>query len=242
MKRMLKELLLRCVSLVLSDDRAKVVYYHDVGREYTPMGTPSDLFWRHMSILRSCPASNGAHRVCFDDGFRGVWNERKKFKEFSIRPIIFIAVRLVGQSGYLTWDEIRELQADYGFDFQCHTWSHQTLVGEMIDESPKEDRTEAWYRRELVESKVEIEKRLGKPIDGLCFPVGQFSDDVIRRCKEAGYSRLYASYPGNMPQESTGLIVPRNLVQGSSEVEFKAILKGALLPLKSHYLKRHYYA
>lgn len=240
MKQIFKCLVVYLWSLIYRDGRPKVVFYHDVGRNNTKMGTMVKIFKEHMNVMERCgKRGRRGDVVAFDDGFRGVWEHREEIKKIvgvGVKVIVFIAVRLVGQPGYLTWDEIRMLQREYGIKFQCHTWSHQTLVGPMIDESPKEERTEEWYRRELVESKQEIERQIGCAVDELCFPVGSFSDEVIRRCKNAGYKKVYASYPGNVCED---YVQPRCLVQDLGVIGFWATLRGGMNVFKSRYYKRH---
>lgn len=237
MKRFCKNILLLCGALWFRDTRTKVVFYHDIGKKWTPMGTAEYVFWKHMGLLREGDV------VCFDDGFRGIWDNREQLavsrSRLAIKVIVFLAVGLVGKPGHLTWDEIRELQDKYGIEFQCHTWSHQTLIGPWNDEEPvpEEGRTEAWYRHELADSKAELERRLKKNVTCLCFPVGHFSDDVIRRCKETGYDKVYASYPGNV---SADYIQPRCLVQDLSVCAFKSVLKGGMMILKNRFLRRHH--
>ena len=236
MKNIIKSLILQLSALLLRDNSPKVVFYHDVGTLYSPMGTAEKVFWGHMSCLREGDV------VCFDDGFRGIWDAREKLKGVSskFRVIVFIAVGLVGKPGYLTWEEIKELQDMYGLDFQCHTWSHQTLVGPYNDEVPEppNGRTEEWYRHELIDSKMEIERHLCKKITEFCFPVGYFSDDVIRRCKEAGYEKVYASFPGNVTDD---YVQSRCLVQDLSVGVFKSVLRGGMSVLAPRYLKLHRY-
>jgi len=255
-RRLVKRALMLLAVLRHRDCAPKVVFYHDVGTRYTPMGTDARVFWEHMACLkranaalarRSATAANGepqVHQVCFDDGFRGIWDWREKFRETGTRPTVFVAIRLIGLSGYLTWDEIRTLQGEYGFSFQCHTWSHQTLAGGMIDESPVEERTEAWFHRELVESKRELERRLNAgavvgerhKVDALCFPAGNFSDEVVARCKAAGYGKVYASYPGNITAE---YLQPRNLVQDFGSFDFRLALAGGMMAFYGRYHSRH---
>lgn len=235
--RFVKKLLIWIGAKIQHDTGRKTVFYHDVGNAYTFMGTERTSFWCHMKFIRPGDV------ICFDDGFRGIWDERENFRQRGLRPMVFLAVALVGQSGYLTWDEIRTLQNEYGFDFQCHTWSHQTLVGHCnpdlpIPESP-DFRTDDWYRHELLDAKAELERQLGKTVDALCFPVGNFSDDVIARCKAAGYKKVYASYPGNVTED---YIQPRNLVQDMSLFEFKLVLKGGLMAFYKRYYAMHKYA
>ena len=234
MRRFVKETLIGIFAHVRRDGAAKVVFYHDIGKEWTPMGTSKEIFLEHMKCLRDGDV------ICFDDGFRGIWNEREKWASGGVKTIVFLALGLVGKSGYLTWDEIGELQDKYGFNFQCHTWSHQTLAGPYNQEVPEPlgGRTDEWYRHELLDSKAELERRLGKPVTSLCLPVGHFSDDVIRRCREAGYKKVYASYPGNVTDE---YIQPRCLVQDLSPNAFKNVLNGGMAPLARRYMSRHYF-
>lgn len=264
MRKYIKNIILQRNVMFHKDKSPKVVFYHDIGKKWTPMGTSPQMFFKHMRVIvESCKlkVEGEGHMVAFDDGFRGVWEYRDELEKIvgGVKVIVFIAVRLVGQPGYLTWDEIRTLNREYGIDFQSHTWSHQTLAGEMIDESPIEERTEEWYKRELVESKTEIERQLNLwredvescrlkvegcgeerkrvVVDELCFPVGNFSDDVIRRCKAAGYRKVYASYPGNITDD---YIQPRCLVQDLGVMGFKAVLNGGMNPMKNRYLAMHY--
>ena len=123
-------------------------------------------------------------------------------------------------------------------EFQCHTWSHQTLAGPWNDEvaKPAGGRTDEWYKHELVDSKTELERRLGRKVSALCFPVGYYSEDVVSRCKAAGYEKVYASYPGNVTDE---YVQPRCLVQDLSADAFRAVLDGGMNPLKSRYMRKH---
>lgn len=222
----IKGLLFFLYALVRPDVRPKVVFYHDVGQDWTPMGTPRQIFWAHMNCLRKGDV------VCLDDGFRGVWEDREKFRAQGIRPKISVAPRLVGTPGYLTWDELRELHHSFGFGMICHGWSHQTLAGPMIDESPIEERSEAWYNNELNKSRKEIEVQIGDVVDELCFPVGYFCADLIERCKKVGYRRVYASYPGIVGDD---FVQPRCLVQHLGVLGFRAVLRGGMQILKNRY-------
>lgn len=230
MANRIKTLLFVLYAMVRRDARPKVVFYHDVGTEWTPMGTPRRMFWAHMKQLRKGDV------VCLDDGFHGAWDEREKFKTMGLHPRISVAPRLVGTKGYLNWEELRILHNDYGFAIVCHGWSHQTLAGPMIDESPVEERAESWYRRELVESKEKIAAEIGVEVNELCFPVGLFSDELLARCRAAGYKKVYASYPGNVCDD---YVQPRCLVQDIGSFGFWATLRGGMNVFEKRYYRAH---
>ena len=230
MRRIIRHFILLLGAIVRHNTAPKVLFYHDIGRDNSNTGTPQEVFWAHMRKLRPNDV------VCFDDGFRGVWDEKEKFVSAKIKPIIFVAVRLVGTPGYLTWEELKILQDRYGFSIQSHTWTHQTLVGPEIPSSPHANRTDEWYNTELWKSRLEIEGRLGRSVKSLCFPGGYFSDNVIERCRLAGYEKLYASYPGEV---SDSYIQPRCICQDLSSIEFSLVLSGGMNLLADFYKKRH---
>lgn len=254
MKKLAKKLLMALCATLYHDKGPKVIYYHDIGNEHTAMGTPLPLFQEHVrfarakgwSFVKGLPIHNKELQICFDDGFRGIFEARDYFREERVSPTVFIAVDLVGKPGHLTWEEIVSLQND-GFVFESHTWTHQTLAGDFIDESPVAERTDGWYLHELRDSREEIGRHLDKEVTSLCFPAGHFSNDVIQRCECAGYTRLYTSVPGPMKVESgkrkveSGCqIVPRHLVQTADSATFGWILDGALMPLRKRYFKQHW--
>lgn len=233
MKAFIKSCLVCFSAYIHRELSPKMVFYHDIGTAYTPMGTSSQLFWAHMKLLRK------DDQVAFDDGFRGIWEQRERLLEAGIRPVVFIAVSLMGKPGHLNWDEARTLSRDYGFSFGSHTWSHQTLSGDYLAESPREERTEAWFKRELEESKNEIERQLMTPVTALCFPAGHFSANVISRSLSAGYRHLYSSLP-RVPVSLTAELLPRLIVQDLSPKAFSAALRGGLGFLSSRYFAQHY--
>ena len=236
MKKIVKHLFLKALAVLFRNDGPKVVYYHDVGQAYTEMGTPLERIKDHIACARKLGFSFASKLedlivprkllMCFDDGFRGLWDERDYFFRERICPTVFIAVDLVGKGGYLTWDEICELQR-HGFVFQSHTWSHRPLT-----EVPDEELS-----HELVDARKVIGVELGHDPDMLCFPCGMHSQKVVEAAKSAGYRKLFASYPGCVASDE--LLVPRNLVQNLTAADFAHVIHGALCPLKNRYMRQH---
>lgn len=232
MKRAIKNLLFRVAAFVDKNDSPKNLFYHDIGRKYTEMGTDAGLFAAHMQYARECDT------VCFDDGFRGIWDARELLPSIKPDVKVFLAVDLVGMHGYLDWNEILCLHKNYHVDFQCHTWTHQTLAGPYNDEVPRpaNGRTGAWFAHEIVESKAKLETCLGKCVTELCFPLGYFSRSVVKMCKSAGYKKVYASYPGGKTQD---FIQPRCLAQDLSTSGFRAVLNGGMDVFRRRYRRMH---
>ncbi len=239
MKHLIKSVIYFIGSLLSKCKRSKILYYHDVtpehGEAYTDMSTPFELFAAHMAIVKKngftavqrITKAEGEVLIAFDDGFRGVYENRARFAEWGVQPTIFLATSLVGKPGYMTVDEIRELQ-ELGFVFQCHTVSHTNLQKFGAEE----------LQHQLVDSKRELEQMLGREVDEICFPQGYYSDTVVAACRKAGYKKMYTSVPGDYELDSD--LVCRNLCQFEAEDRFTMILKGGMNLLKGHYLNKHY--
>ena len=241
MKDLIKSALYRIGGLRRST-ASRVIYYHDVfsQRSYTEMGTPLGAFCRHVDVAKLMGFTfvrdiTEAHRqlmICFDDGFRGIWDNRQYFFENRLCPTVFMPVNLIGKDNYLTRDEILLLQ-EQGFVFQGHSWNHDNLP----------HYSDIDLRHELWDAKEELQQILGKEVDSICFPQGYFSDRVIRFSLEAGYKKLYSSLPGGRFEcIGEGLysnLICRSLMQGISLGDFKAILQGGDSVFRRFRLKKH---
>lgn len=220
---------------------SKIIYYHDFyqGHSYTDMATSLALFKKHLIIAEQCgyrivdriTRPKGEMTVMLDDGFRGIWDCREFFYEKGIHPTIFIAKSLVGQDGYLTEAEIKEL-ANHGWKFQSHTVSHTSL----------NDFTWEQLDYELIESKRYLENLLGNPIDEICAPQGKYSNRVCEHAYRAGYNVFYSSTPGDYDERLTdfSFVVTRNLCQKLSPVQFRFAINGGYQIFQKKYFKKRY--
>ncbi len=240
MLKLFKSILLQIGAILTRSTSSKVVFYHDVhcfAKKYTDMSTSIEMFASHIAVIRhahyqivkTVSEEKNQVQICFDDGFKGIYDNRKYFIEQNIYPTVFLAVSLIGTDGYLGRDEILELQ-QLGFRFQSHAWSHRNLA--LFD-----DQALAY---EVIASKEYLEKLLGRPVTEICFPLGYFSERVCRVCEQAGYLLMYSSIPGNyFTREREGLI-PRQLLQSYTPREVKAVLHGGLFLYKQRYKNAHF--
>ena len=83
-----------------------------------------------------------------------------------------------------TWEELAEL-ADAGWEIGSHTRGHHRLT-------TLSDRE---VRAELVDSKAEIEDRLGRSCRSLAYPYGDHDARIVRAARSAGYAAA-ATLPG----------------------------------------------
>ena len=240
MLKFFKAILLQFGALLIRSTSSKIIFYHDVdysGMRYTDMSTSMELFASHVAmigdenyrIVKTVLKENGQVQICFDDGFKGIYDNRKYFIEREIYPTVFLAVSLIGTYGYLDRDEIVELQQS-GFRFQSHAWSHVNLT--LFDDRALE--------YELTASKAYLEELLQCPVTEICFPLGYFSNRVYNACKKAGYYLMYSSIPGSYYSTEWEGLISRQLLQSYSAREVKAVLSGGLQLFSHRYRRAHF--
>lgn len=236
----IKELLLKISAILNRNRESKILFYHDVysHTKYTDMGTDINMFEKHIETIIKCgfnivpkiTEKKNQIQICFDDGFKGIYDTKETFEKYNIKPTVFLAIDLIGKEGYLNKEEILELQ-EKGFIFQSHAWSHKNLTKfKGID-----------LEREILGSKKYLTDLLGRDVDEICFPIGFFSKEVYDTCINAGYNILYSSIPGNYYDFIIyDKIKTRNLIQFYSPKVVKDVLFGALKPFKMRYIKNHF--
>lgn len=162
---------------------------------------PPRVFNQHLAYL----AKNGFDAVTLSDAFRGKGEkpvvltfddgfldfhqvaapelERRKM----LGTVFLVSDHLGGDNAWdtrigdvaaplMTREQILELAAK-GFEFGSHTLTHCHL----------DHLTEDEQRRELVESKANLEHELGLPMDTFCYPYGGYNETTLKLVAEAGY-------------------------------------------------------
>jgi peptidoglycan/xylan/chitin deacetylase (PgdA/CDA1 family) len=125
--------------------------------------------------------------ISFDDDWQSQYvNAVPLLKKYGFTATFFVWVRAVGRVHHMTWDEIRELDAE-GMEIGCHTLTH------LILPKLKDDGT---LRREIVSAKDLIEAHIGHPVTSLAYPFGQYDERVVAFAREAGFTSARSTWPG----------------------------------------------
>lgn len=168
--------------------------------------------------------------VTFDDGHISNFKLALPILEAcGLKAHFFITVGWTDRrSGYLGWAELRMLR-NCGQKIGAHGWSHTFLT--------KCDHNQ--LKRELHESRLELEDKLGIEIKTMALPGGRYNRRVIAACKEAGYQHVYSSAP-EMAKQSLPFLVGR--VNARSEMAVNDV-RDLLLPEGSaiRRLRRRYH-
>jgi peptidoglycan/xylan/chitin deacetylase (PgdA/CDA1 family) len=89
--------------------------------------------------------------------------------------VLNLELRNLGRGG-ITSRQVRALLAA-GWELASHTLNHPDLT--TLDE--------AALRHEVADSRTELRRRFGVPVDFFCYPAGRFDARVIAAVRAAGY-------------------------------------------------------
>jgi peptidoglycan/xylan/chitin deacetylase (PgdA/CDA1 family) len=174
------------------------------------------------------PLPQKAVVLTFDDGWKNVLNAVPALDRHGFKASFWIITdKGIGHPN-LTWPDIEALARNPRFEIQSHTASHpwhrrDNLVTWMEGKVP--GRGPADVRAELVDSKRTLEKRLGRAVDYVAWPVGWFNEAMVRLAREAGYKAVLTAEDGwNSPGDDV-FRIKRVFVDGAcTAADFRRIL------------------
>ncbi len=149
-------------------------------------------------LERKTPPVTDQAIITFDDGDLSLYAiVYPLFKQYDIEATIFLVPNFIGQVGYMSWDQVREMSGYRNkegkklFHFGSHSLTHRRL-GDLSREE---------IFNELKVSKEIIESETGEPVSVLALPFGNGAGD--RRIEEAaenlGYQAIRTSFPSATP-------------------------------------------
>jgi len=98
----------------------------------------------------------------------------------------------------MSWEHVRSMQRE-GASFGSHTVEHYLLDQASSDEA----------RRELADSKAEIEARTGRPCSSIAYPVGRYTQDLAKMAQELGYTSGLTTVEGVANFGDPAMTLPR---------------------------------
>lgn len=152
--------------------------------------------------------------LTFDDGYRNFKEYAfPVLKHYGFPATVFLVSSLLGLKAKWLEDAgrsapalmdratIRELRSR-DIAFGSHTATHPKLT--QIDRS--------WQRREIWDSKFELENLLNEEIKYFCYPNGDYDEEVVECAREAGYKAALTCDRGAATPIENPLLLPRKAI------------------------------
>jgi peptidoglycan/xylan/chitin deacetylase (PgdA/CDA1 family)/folate-dependent phosphoribosylglycinamide formyltransferase PurN len=205
-----------------------ILFHHIVTDRPHSHGVPTEHFMKHIAFLRrhydivalrdaiEMLRTNTVRRpsvvLTFDDGYADNFLTLRAIRErFDVPMTLFVSTSHItnrspfahdiGREGAaftpLMWDHLRQMQNE-GFEIGSHTRSHFDCGS----------RDMAALHSEIVGSKEDLERHLGKPVDMFSFPFGQIENISPEAQKLANetYSYVFSAYGGSNFASADGSI------------------------------------
>ena len=164
--------------------------------------------------------------LTIDDAFESFYiNAWPVLKNKKIPFILFVSTREIGKYGYMTWNQIKELEANELVTIGNHSHSHEYLI-DWNDEKTKDD----------LDNSIKIfKKRLGYSPKVFSYPFGEYSTKLKNIVASLNFKFAFGQHSGVVDTSKDFLELPRfpiNEKYGELK-RFKSILKTLPFPFKN---------
>ncbi|MEW6593852.1 MAG: polysaccharide deacetylase family protein [Thermodesulfobacteriota bacterium] len=172
--------------------------------------------------------------ITIDDGYRTTYtNAWPLLRQYGFPFTVFLYTEGLerGYSNYLTWAQVREMQAA-GVDFQDHSYFHHRLA--TRPGKADEAAWRAWIRDDLMRSRQVFAARLGQAPRFFAIPYGQYNTLVLDEAKKLGYEAILTQDGGAVGPETDPFLLPREPILGkewAAMPHFREVLGRVDLPL-----------
>ena len=113
--------------------------------------------------------------ITIDDAFSSFYENAWPFlKENKIPFILFVSTEPIGKSGYMTWEQIKEIEKENFAFIGNHTHSHEYLVNYKFND----------FKKDIDQSIKVFNKRLGYNPIFFSYPFGEYSLEQINYIKQ----------------------------------------------------------
>ena len=143
-------------------------------------------FFEFVDLKRGLPEKSVV--ITFDDGWRSVYTKAYPIlRKYGLTATIFVYTDFLssGNKSALTWEMMKEMR-EYGMNIQVHSKTHALKIPWK-----KQGETEKVFmqriKKELADPKAIVEKNLGKTVNYIAYPYGQYNDFFIKSAKGYGY-------------------------------------------------------
>lgn len=216
------------VHKIILGKRFSILMYHSVGKgKEFHVVDPVEFEWQMKHLkdkgFKVVPLENildekdkKAIAITFDDGYED--NFLKAFpvlRKFSFPATVFLTTANIGNKDYvnsrgvhlpmLDWSQIRAMHDSGLIDFEPHTVSHPRLSSLGPEDAKKE----------MADSKEEIEKMLNKTCNIFAYPFGDYNKSAVAEAREI-FKMAVIVDRGFVGKGDDPLLLKRNSIDAST--------------------------
>jgi len=195
-------------------------YLHDNGYQTLSMDELVDI----MNYQKPMPEK--AVVINFDDGFDSALLAVPALETLKMKASFWIITGYAGVSPswqkYMTWEQVADLSKNPNFEIQSHTVTHPYLDDSNLITwmaGTTKDRGVIDVVSEITDSKMSLERNIGKPVNYLAWPAGYYNAELIRMAKKAGYKGTTTTDEGVNKPGDNPFAIKRLFVDGSCNLE-----------------------
>jgi peptidoglycan/xylan/chitin deacetylase (PgdA/CDA1 family) len=237
------------------DALGRVLFYHRISDDSDELAVAPARFRHQMETLAGMGARGvdlveaarrlrsgdvrGVVGISFDDAYRDVAEHAVPvLRQLGFSATMFVPTGIVdGRASFsarsgppvLSWAEICALDAEGVLRMEAHSVTHPNLL--RLDEESA--------RREILDSRLELENRLGRPVTAFAYPAGLAEEREFALVREAGYEFGFTCEPGLNDADTDRFALHRTQIDARDSIlDFRAKVGGghdASLPLRAFY-------
>lgn len=132
--------------------------------------------------------------LTFDDGYRDFFTDAYPIlQKYNVPATQYVVSGLLSDPNYMTPQQVSEIAAGNLVEIGAHTVTHPWLTN--VDQK--------FVESEVIKSKTDLEKLIGKDVVSFAYPYGSFDVQAINTAKKAGFTSAVSTIPGIMHNQDT---------------------------------------
>jgi peptidoglycan/xylan/chitin deacetylase (PgdA/CDA1 family) len=164
--------------------------------------------------------------LTIDDAFKSFYVQAwPVLKSNKIPFLLFVNTREIGSSGYMTWQQIKEISKEKFVHIGNHSYSHDYLIDKMDSE----------IINDINMAIADFKKNLGHNSPFFSYPFGEYSNSFKNIIKNFGFKYAFGQHSGVVDETKNFYELPRfSINEKYGEIKrFELILKTVPLKFKS---------
>ena len=210
-----------------------IMYHRFDENKYPSTNIRMDVFLKHIQLITdlnyefihpedfqsnfSIPKRTKKILLTIDDAFQSFYNVAWPFlKKNKIPFILFVSTEPVGNNGYMTWDQIKEIDNESFAVIGHHSHSHEYLI----------DKNNQEFVKDIEMANQVFKKRIGYVPNLFSYPFGEYSE-FMRQYISERFTYAFGQHSGVIDINKEKFQLPRFPInENYGEIErFTSIIK-----------------